>query len=89
MRESIRRVGLLAHLDIAERRLRKTAASDTEGAGAPDLRVSTVPTVHGESVVMRVLDRAGVRLSLEKMGFEADTLERFNACWPSLTASCL
>jgi general secretion pathway protein E len=44
-----------------------------------DLRVSTVPTVHGESVVMRVLDRASVRLELEKMGFEKDTLVRFNA----------
>ena len=44
-----------------------------------DLRVSTVPTVHGESVVMRVLDRASVRFSLEDMGFEKDTLARFNA----------
>jgi general secretion pathway protein E len=44
-----------------------------------DLRVSTIPTVHGESVVMRVLDRASVRFSLEEMGFDADTLERFNA----------
>ena len=43
-----------------------------------DLRVSTVPTVYGESVVMRVLDRASVRFSLEDMGFEKDTLERFN-----------
>ena len=40
--------------------------------------MSTVPTVHGESVVMRVLDRASVRLELEKMGFEKDTLARFN-----------
>jgi len=41
--------------------------------------VSTVPTVYGESVVMRVLDRASVRFGLEDMGFEADTLARFNA----------
>jgi hypothetical protein len=43
-----------------------------------DLRVSTTPTVYGESIVMRVLDRANVRLSLDTMGFAADTLQRFN-----------
>ena len=43
-----------------------------------DLRVSTTPTVYGESSVMRVLDRANVRLSLDTMGFAADTLQRFN-----------
>jgi general secretion pathway protein E len=74
------RVKLLAHLDIAERRLPQDGRIKTRVKGRElDLRVSTVPTVHGESVVMRVLDRASVRLELEKMGFEADTLARFNA----------
>lgn len=73
------RVKLLAHLDIAERRLPQDGRIKTRVKGRElDLRVSTVPTVHGESVVMRVLDRASVRLDLEKMGFEKDTLERFN-----------
>lgn len=73
------RVKLLAHLDIAERRLPQDGRIKTRVKGRElDLRVSTVPTVHGESVVMRVLDRASVRLNLEKMGFEKDTLERFN-----------
>lgn len=73
------RVKLLAHLDIAERRLPQDGRIKTRVKGRElDLRVSTVPTVHGESVVMRVLDRASVRLQLEKMGFEKDTLERFN-----------
>ncbi|WP_040327956.1 type II secretion system ATPase GspE [Acidovorax delafieldii] len=73
------RVKLLAHLDIAERRLPQDGRIKTRVKGRElDLRVSTVPTVHGESVVMRVLDRASVRLELEKMGFEKDTLERFN-----------
>lgn len=73
------RVKLLAHLDIAERRLPQDGRIKTRVKGRElDLRVSTVPTVHGESVVMRVLDRASVRFSLEKMGFSADTLERFN-----------
>ncbi|CAN7222422.1 ATPase, T2SS/T4P/T4SS family [Acidovorax sp. LjRoot129] len=74
------RVKLLAHLDIAERRLPQDGRIKTRVKGRElDLRVSTVPTVHGESVVMRVLDRASVRLDLEKMGFEKDTLARFNA----------
>ncbi len=74
------RVKLLAHLDIAERRLPQDGRIKTRVKGRElDLRVSTVPTVHGESVVMRVLDRASVRLELEKMGFEKDTLRRFNA----------
>lgn len=73
------RVKLLAHLDIAERRLPQDGRIKTRVKGRElDLRVSTVPTVHGESVVMRVLDRASVRLDLEKMGFEKDTLDRFN-----------
>ena len=70
---------LLAHLDIAERRLPQDGRIKTRVKGRElDLRVSTVPTVYGESVVMRVLDRASVRFSLEDMGFEKDTLERFN-----------
>lgn len=74
------RVKLLAHLDIAERRLPQDGRAKTRVKGRElDLRVSTVPTVHGESVVMRVLDRASVRFSLEKMGFAADCLEKFNA----------
>ena len=73
------RVKLLAHLDIAERRLPQDGRIKTRVKGRElDLRVSTVPTVHGESVVMRVLDRASVRFSLESMGFAADTLARFN-----------
>ena len=73
------RVKLLAHLDIAERRLPQDGRIKTRVKGRElDLRVSTVPTVHGESVVMRVLDRASVRFSLEDMGFAKDTLGRFN-----------
>ena len=73
------RVKLLAHLDIAERRLPQDGRIKTRAKGRElDLRVSTTPTVHGESIVMRVLDRASVRLSLDTMGFAADTLQRFN-----------
>lgn len=73
------RVKLLAHLDIAERRLPQDGRIKTRAKGRElDLRVSTTPTVHGESIVMRVLDRASVRLSLDTMGFAPDTLQRFN-----------
>jgi general secretion pathway protein E len=73
------RVKLLAHLDIAERRLPQDGRIKTRVKGRElDLRVSTVPTVYGESVVMRVLDRSSVRFSLEQMGFAADNLARFN-----------
>jgi len=73
------RVKLMAHLDIAERRLPQDGRIKTRVKGRElDLRVSTVPTVHGESVVMRVLDRSSVRLSLEAMGFAPENLEHFN-----------
>lgn len=73
------RVKLMAHLDIAERRLPQDGRIKTRVKGRElDLRVSTIPTVHGESVVMRVLDRASVRFSLEEMGFAQDNLARFN-----------
>ena len=73
------RVKLLAGLNIAERRLPQDGRIKTRVKGHElDLRVSTVPTVHGESVVMRVLDRESVQFSLEDMGFSRDTLERFN-----------
>ena len=72
------RIKLLAHLNIAERRLPQDGRIKSRVKGHElDLRVSTLPTVHGESVVMRVLDRASIRLSLEDMGFSADTLARF------------
>lgn len=75
------RVKLMAHLDIAERRLPQDGRIRTRVKGRElDLRVSTVPTAHGESVVMRVLDRSSVRLELDEMGFAADTL----AAWRRL-----
>jgi general secretion pathway protein E len=73
------RVKLLAKLNIAERRLPQDGRIRMRIKGHElDLRVSTVPTVFGESVVMRVLDRESVRFSLEDMGFSPDTLVRFN-----------
>ncbi|WP_398304320.1 type II secretion system ATPase GspE [Zoogloea sp.] len=76
----VSRIKLLAHLNIAERRLPQDGRINLRIKGRElDLRVSTVPTVHGESVVMRVLDRASIRFSLHEMGFSRDTLEVFES----------
>lgn len=70
------RIKLLARMNIAERRLPQDGRIMTRVKGHElDLRVSTVPTVHGESIVMRVLDRESIRLSLPDMGFSTDTLK--------------
>lgn len=72
------RIKLLSQMNIAERRLPQDGRIMTRVKGHElDLRVSTVPTVHGESIVMRVLDRESIRLSLSDMGFSQDTLERY------------
>ena len=76
----VSRMKLLAQLNIAERRLPQDGRIKTRVKGRElDLRVSTVPTVHGESVVLRVLDRASMRFSLTDLGFSPDTLQRFEA----------
>ncbi len=76
----VSRIKLLAHIDIAERRLPQDGRIRTRVKGRElDLRISTVPTVHGESVVMRVLDRASVRLSLEEMAMDDATLQAFRS----------
>jgi general secretion pathway protein E len=72
------RIKLLSQMNIAERRLPQDGRIMTRVKGHElDLRVSTIPTVHGESVVMRVLDRESIRLSLPAMGFSEDTLARY------------
>ena len=74
----ISRVKIMANLDIAERRLPQDGRIKLRIQGKEiDLRVSTVPTMHGESVVMRILDKGGVPLNFESLGFEADLLKKF------------
>jgi general secretion pathway protein E len=72
------RIKLLSQMNIAERRLPQDGRIMTRVKGHElDLRVSTIPTVHGESIVMRVLDRESIKLSLSDMGFSDDTLARY------------
>ena len=74
----ISRIKIMANLDIAERRLPQDGRIRLRVQGKEiDLRVSTVPTMHGESVVMRILDKGGVALDFHKLGFEEDTLKIF------------
>jgi general secretion pathway protein E len=75
----ISRVKIMANLDIAERRLPQDGRIKLRLQGKEiDLRVSTVPTMHGESVVMRILDKGGVPLNFESLGFEPDLLAKFS-----------
>ena len=72
------RVKVMADLDIAERRLPQDGRiSLTVGGNPVDLRVSVLPTMFGESVVLRILDRSQVSLELSSLGFRPDDLELF------------
>ena len=74
----ISRIKIMAKLNIAERRLPQDGRIMLRVQGKElDLRVSTVPTAHGESVVMRLLDRETVVLDFAKLGFEAGFMPRF------------
>lgn len=74
----ISRIKIMANLDIAERRLPQDGRIKLRiGGKEVDLRVSTVPTMHGESVVMRILDKGGVPLNFSTLGFDRDIQELF------------
>ncbi|MCC6661486.1 MAG: type II secretion system ATPase GspE [Phycisphaerales bacterium] len=74
------RVKVMSNLDIAERRLPQDGRIELTVGGHPvDLRVAVLPTMHGESVVMRVLDRANVELALDRVGMRDDDLAKFRA----------
>jgi type IV pilus assembly protein PilB len=72
------RIKVMANLDIAERRMPQDGRIELTVGGHPvDLRVSVLPTMFGESVVMRVLDRSVVSLDLNKVGMDAPTMKEF------------
>lgn len=74
------RIKVMADLDIAERRLPQDGRIELVVGGHPvDLRVSVLPTMHGESTVMRVLDRSVVSLDLKKVGMDAPTMKSFKS----------
>jgi type IV pilus assembly protein PilB len=75
------RIKVMANLDIAERRMPQDGRIELTVGGHPvDLRVSVLPTMFGESVVMRVLDRSVVSLDLNKVGLDPQTIKSFREC---------
>ena len=74
------RIKVMSNLDIAERRLPQDGRIElTVGGNQIDLRVAVLPTMYGESVVLRVLDRSHVQLDLDRIGFRPDDLTHFRA----------
>jgi len=74
----IARIKILSQMDIAERRLPQDGRFKIKASGrAIDVRVSVIPTIYGEKVVMRILDAAGANQDVDQLGFEADALKDF------------
>ena len=72
------RIKIMAKLDIAERRLPQDGRIRLKVQGKDiDMRVSTLPTIYGESIVIRILDRGNLNVDLEEMGFPRNELELF------------
>ena len=70
----------MSSLDIAERRLPQDGRMRVKVGGKDyDLRVSFLPTVHGEKIVLRVLDKTNLSASIDKLGLDKDTFHQFKA----------
>jgi type IV pilus assembly protein PilB len=75
----ISRIKVMSELDIAEKRVPQDGRISMKvGGKALDLRVATLPTVYGEKVVIRVLDKSNALLALEDLGFLEDAYRRFS-----------
>lgn len=73
------RTKVMGNLDIAEKRIPQDGRIFRKVAGKEiDIRLSTIPTQFGERIVMRILEKGGELLSLERLGFEGETLESLN-----------
>src|SRR5271170_6102667 len=74
------RFKIMSNLDIAERRLPQDGRMRVKVSGKDfDLRVSVLPTVHGEKIVLRVLDKTNLSASLDKLGLDPDTFKQFKS----------
>src|SRR5947207_1046197 len=74
------RLKIMSNLDIAERRLPQDGRMRVKVSGRDiDLRVSFLPTVHGEKCVLRILDKGNLSASLDKLGLDQETYRRFKA----------
>src|SRR5258705_8711826 len=76
----VSRLKIMSSLDIAERRLPQDGRMRVRVGGKDyDLRVSFLPTVHGEKCVLRILDKANLSASMDKLGMDPDTFRRFKS----------
>jgi type IV pilus assembly protein PilB len=74
----VARIKILSQMDIAERRLPQDGRFKIKASGRDiDVRVSVIPTIYGEKVVMRILDAAAVNHDLDQLGFEPELLAEF------------
>ena len=74
----ISRLKIMANISIAEKRVPQDGRIQVEVAGRTlDLRVSSLPTAHGESIVMRILDKEGLKLGMPELGFLPDDQQQF------------
>ncbi len=74
------RFKIMSSLDIAERRLPQDGRMRVRVGGRDyDLRVSIMPTVHGEKIVLRVLDKSNLSASIDKLGLDGDTFQQFKS----------
>ena len=72
------RIKILSEMDIAERRLPQDSRFKMKASGRSiDVRVSTIPTIYGEKIVMRILDAAAVNHNINELGLEPELLEEF------------
>src|SRR5487761_355754 len=74
------RFKIMSNLDIAERRLPQDGRMRVKVSGKDfDLRVSVLPTVHGEKIVLRVLDKTNLSASIDKLGLDGETFKQFKS----------
>ncbi|MBU1766949.1 MAG: Flp pilus assembly complex ATPase component TadA [Candidatus Omnitrophica bacterium] len=74
----VSRIKIISNLDIAERRLPQDGRTKAKiGSKEVDIRVSIIPTIYGEKVVMRLLDKTTMLMGLEELGFDKSELEKF------------
>ena len=76
----VTRIKILSEMDIAERRLPQDGRFKIKATGRDiDVRVSAIPTIYGEKIVMRILDKTAVNHNLDELGFEPELLAKFKA----------
>jgi len=86
----VSRLKILGNMNIAERRIPQDGRFALEAAGKHiDVRIASVPTVHGEKIVLRVLDHTSILMSLSELGLEPDPLKQFTDSFRKPYGTCI